>query len=143
MASCGPAATGPCLFCAEGLRSEHRTSRWVHTRAEQRGRITSLDLLVTLLLMQPRTWLASWAGSAHCYVLLSFSSNSTPKSCSSGLLSVHSPPTPYLRLGLPQTVCSTLHLVHLACSKLLRVDKRLCYLLGACDIKVKKKGSSY
>jgi len=31
------------------------------TREEQRGRITSLDLLPTLLLMQPRIWLALWA----------------------------------------------------------------------------------
>ncbi|KAK4824609.1 LOW QUALITY PROTEIN: hypothetical protein QYF61_016878 [Mycteria americana] len=34
-------------------------SRWGLTRAEQRGRISSLDLLATLLLMQPRVWLSS------------------------------------------------------------------------------------
>jgi len=33
---------------------------------EQRGRIPSLDLLATLLLMQPRIWLAFWAESTHC-----------------------------------------------------------------------------
>jgi len=33
-------------------------SRWGLTRAEQRNRIPSLDLLATLLLMQPRIWLA-------------------------------------------------------------------------------------
>jgi len=38
------------------------------TRAEQRGRITSLDLLATLLLMQPRLRLAFWAVSTHCWV---------------------------------------------------------------------------
>ncbi|KAK4829890.1 hypothetical protein QYF61_007282 [Mycteria americana] len=39
--------------------------RWGLTRAEQSGRITSLDLLATLL-MQPRIQLAFWAASAHC-----------------------------------------------------------------------------
>jgi len=32
-------------------------ARWGLTRAEWRGRITSLDLLAVLLLMQPRMWL--------------------------------------------------------------------------------------
>jgi len=45
-------------------------SKWGLTRAEQRGRITSLDLLVMLLLMQPRIWLAFQAASAHCWLML-------------------------------------------------------------------------
>jgi len=36
-----------------GLQSWMQDSRWGLTRAEQRGRITSLDLLAMLLLMQP------------------------------------------------------------------------------------------
>jgi len=44
------------------------------TRVEQMGRITFLTLLAMLLLMQPRIWLACWAASAHCQVMLSFSS---------------------------------------------------------------------
>ena len=44
-------------------------SRWGFTRAEQRSRITSLCLLVTLLLMQPRTRLAFWAASTHCLLI--------------------------------------------------------------------------
>jgi len=71
------------------------------TRAEQRGRITSLDLLAMLLLMKPRIWLAFWAVSAHCQVMLSFRSTSTPKSFSSGLLSIHSLLGLCLCLGLP------------------------------------------
>jgi len=35
-------------------------------RAEQRGRITSLSLLVTPLCMQPRILLAFWATSGSC-----------------------------------------------------------------------------
>jgi len=38
---------------------------WGRTREEQRGRIPSLDLLATLLLMQPRIRLAFWEVSAH------------------------------------------------------------------------------
>jgi len=85
-------------------------SKWGLTRVEQRGRIPSLDLLATLLLMQPKTQLAFWAASTHCRVLLSSSSTMTPKSSSSGLLSIHSLPSLYLRLGLPRPMCRTLHL---------------------------------
>ena len=65
-----------------------------------------------LLLMQPRIRLAFWAASAHCPVLLS-SSASTPKSFSSGLLSIHSLPSLYLCLGLSWPRCRTLHLAML------------------------------
>jgi len=44
-------------------------SRWALTRVEQRGRILSLDLLATLLLIQPRIWLALWAANTHCVFL--------------------------------------------------------------------------
>ena len=50
-------------------------------------------LLAMLVLMQPRIWLAFLAASAHCWLMLSFSSTSTPKCFSSELLSGHSPPT--------------------------------------------------
>ena len=64
------------------------------SRAEQRGRIPSLDLLLlTLLDTQPRTRVAFWAASTHCQVTLSFLSINTPKSFSSGLLSIHSLPS--------------------------------------------------
>ena len=85
-------------------------SRWALTRAEQRGRIPSLDLLATVLWMQPRIQLAFWAVSTHCRVMLSFLSSRIPKSFSSGLLSMHSPPTLYLCLALPPPMCRTLHL---------------------------------
>jgi len=55
--SSGPAPTGPCLSCAEGSRAGCRTPGGVSP--EQKGRITSLDLLATLLLMQARIQLAS------------------------------------------------------------------------------------
>ena len=48
-------------------------SRWGLMTAEQMGRITSLDLLVTLLLMQPRIQVAFWAASAPCLLMLSLS----------------------------------------------------------------------
>ncbi|KAK4832903.1 hypothetical protein QYF61_026546 [Mycteria americana] len=71
-------------FLYWGPQTQMQYPRWGLTRVEQRGRITSLDLLVTLLLMQPRIQLAFWAASAHCRVLLSFLSTNTPKSFSSG-----------------------------------------------------------
>ncbi|KAK4812332.1 hypothetical protein QYF61_017109 [Mycteria americana] len=86
-----------------GLQSWTQYSRWGLTRAEQRGRITSLDLLATLLFMQPRIWLAFWAASAHCQLTSSFSSTSTPKSFSAGLLSIPSSLKPVLILGITLT----------------------------------------
>lgn len=49
----------------------------------------SLALLATLIWMQPRIQLAFWAGSAHCQLMPSFSSTSTPSSFSSGLFSIN------------------------------------------------------
>jgi len=67
------------------------------------GRITSLDLLATLLLMQPKIWWIFWAASTHCQLMASFSSTSTPKSFSSGLLSIPSSALPVLILGVAPT----------------------------------------
>jgi len=60
------------------------------SRAEQRGRIPSLNLLATLLLMQPRTRLAFWAVSAHWWLMSNFSSTTILKSFSAWRLSIHS-----------------------------------------------------
>ena len=57
-------------------------SRWGLTRVELRGRIVFLDLLATLLFMQPRLPLLFWAASTHWQVTLSFLSPSTPPSLS-------------------------------------------------------------
>ena len=96
--SSGPAPTAPCPF-VEGSRTGHCTPGEVSQ--EQRGRITSLDLLITLLLMQLRIWLAFSAASARYWLMLNLSSISTPKSFSSGLLSGHSLSNLYLWLALP------------------------------------------
>ena len=64
-------------FLCWGLQSWMQDSRWGLTRAEQRGRIPSLDLLVMLLLMQPSVQLAFWAASVHWWLMSSFH---TPKS---------------------------------------------------------------
>jgi len=65
------------------------------SRAEQRGRITSLDLLATLLLMQLGIWLVFWVASTRCWVMLSFLSTNIPKSFSARLLSIPSSPSLY------------------------------------------------
>jgi len=51
----------------------------------------------------------AWAAASPLTVMLSFSSTSIPKS-SSGLLSIHSPPSLDLSLGCPRPVCRTLPL---------------------------------
>lgn len=51
-------------FLCWGPRSWTQHCRWVLTKAEKRGRIPFLDLLPTLLLMEPRKQVAFWAASA-------------------------------------------------------------------------------
>ena len=87
-----------------------QSSRWGLTRAELRGTVTSVVPLFTLLLMQPSIWLACWAASKHCWLVMSLSSINIYKSFTSGLLSSHSLPSLYLCLGLPLPKCRTLHL---------------------------------
>jgi len=85
-------------------------STWGLTRAEQSGRITSLNLLDMLLFVQPRIELAFWAVSIFRWLMFSFSSTSTPKSFSAGLLSIPSSLKWYWYWGFPQPRCRTLHL---------------------------------
>jgi len=91
-----------------GAQNWTQYCRWGPTRAEQRGRITSLNLLVVILLMQPRVQLAFWAASTHCQLTLSLSSTGTPKSFFSEMLSSHYLSNTYLCLELPQLRCKTL-----------------------------------
>lgn len=58
----------------------------VLTRAEQWGRITSLDLLPTPCLIQPRVLLATFAMRARCWDMVSLVSPSTPRPFSPKLL---------------------------------------------------------
>jgi len=61
------------------------------TRAEQGGRIISLDLLVTLFLIEPRVLLTSLAARAHCWLMVSLLSTRTSKSlCKTAFQSVGS-----------------------------------------------------
>ena len=60
------------------------------------GENPPLALLPTLLWMQPRTQLAFWAVSTHCWLTVSFPSTNIPKSFSLGLFSIHSSPSLYL-----------------------------------------------
>ena len=54
-------------FLKWGAQNWTQCSRWGLTRAVQRGRRTSLNLLATLLLMHPRIPLAFLAARAHCW----------------------------------------------------------------------------
>ena len=59
-------------FLHWGPQAWTQYSRCGPTRAEQRGTITSLTLLATPLLMQPRIKLAFWARSALCWLCQTF-----------------------------------------------------------------------
>lgn len=74
------------LSCAEESRAGCNYSRWSLRRAEQKGRITSPDLLATPLLVQPRIQLAAWTASTHCMIMSNFLSMRTSKFFSSRLL---------------------------------------------------------
>lgn len=79
-----------------------------HSRlGEQGDRIPSLALLLMLLWMQHRIWLAFWDVRAHGHVMLKFLSTNIPK-CS-GLHSIHFVLSLYLCLGLHQPRCRSLH----------------------------------
>ncbi|KAK4826465.1 hypothetical protein QYF61_009192, partial [Mycteria americana] len=60
--------------------------------------------------LDPVLQLAFWAVSAHCRLMSSFSSISTPKSFSAGVLSITSSPSLDRNQELPQPRCRTLHL---------------------------------
>jgi len=58
------------------LTSTHLTV--LTSPGQNRGTITSIALLATLLLMESRTPLAFWGASAHCWLMLCCSSTGTP-----------------------------------------------------------------
>ena len=112
-------------FLCWGPQNWTQYSRWGLMRTEQRGRITSLNLLVALLLILPRIHLAFWAASTHCQLMLSLSSTNALKSFSSGLLLCHFLPSLYLCLGLPQPRCKILHFALLKLMRFSLEKKRL------------------
>lgn len=57
-------------------------------RAKQKGVMTSLGLLSTLLLIHCSVWVVVFATRAHCWLLFNFLSTGTPLSISAKLLSV-------------------------------------------------------
>ena len=71
-----------------GLHIWIQYSRCGLTSTVKRSRITSFDLLTTLLLMQLRVQLDFWASMAHCCLMSSLSSAHTSKSFSAGLCTI-------------------------------------------------------
>lgn len=80
--------------------SSLRSTPDVSPHVESRGRVTSLKLLTSLLLMQPRMLLAFFALRVHRWLTVSLS---TPKSFSAELLSRRSAPQLY-RLHFPPLI---------------------------------------
>ncbi|KAK4827750.1 hypothetical protein QYF61_021221 [Mycteria americana] len=70
-----------------GAQNRTQCSRCGLTSAEQRGRITSLDLLAILLLMQPRIPSAFFKGRVHCLLIFNLVSTRTLRSFSAKLFS--------------------------------------------------------
>jgi len=101
--------------------------QWGLSSAQQRGRITSLDLLVMHLLIQPRGGLTFWAVRAHCWLMSSLPSTSTPRYFSPGLCSDLSSPSLYWYKMLTQLRCNTMHLDLL---NLMRFSWALCSRLS-------------
>mgnify|MGYP001852688433 CR=1 FL=1 len=87
------------------LQAWMQYSSWGLTRAEQRGTITSLFLVATLLVMQPRILSIFQAARAYYWLMFGFLSTRTKSSV--GLPSVSSSPSLYSYLGLPRPKCST------------------------------------
>ena len=96
------------------------TQRWTQysrcglNSAEERGRITSLNLLATLHLMKPRIPSTTVAARAHCWLMFILVSTMTPMDFSAKLLSRRSASSIYWCLGLFLPRCRTLHFALLA-----------------------------
>ncbi|KAK4810782.1 hypothetical protein QYF61_008754, partial [Mycteria americana] len=101
-----------------GAQNWIQSSRCSLTSAEERGRITSLDLLAILCLMQPRIPLAL-AARAHCWLMFNLVSTRTPRSFSARLLSSWVAPSIYWCLGLFLPKCRTWHFPWLNCMRFL------------------------
>jgi len=89
----GYAPAPQCLPCSKGPKNEYSIQGAASPVPEYRGMITALLLLATLFLTQariPLTFLATWA---HCWLMFSQLSTSTPRSFSTGQLSSHSSPS--------------------------------------------------
>ena len=95
--SSGSALTTPRLSCAECSGAGHRTPGEVSP--EQNRGAESPPSTCWPCLFDAAQDTFGLLGSAHCQVMLSFSSTNNPKSFSSGLLSIHVLPSLYLCLG--------------------------------------------
>ncbi|TRZ26652.1 hypothetical protein HGM15179_000423 [Zosterops borbonicus] len=95
------------VFPVMGAQSWMQHSRWGLTRVQQWDRIPSLDLLATLMLMQPRIQVAFWAGRALCLLMSSFSCIPGPswQGCSGSV-----PPPACVDTGIALTQLQPLHL---------------------------------
>ena len=79
------------------------------TSAEQRGGVTSPDLLAVLCLMQPRRSLAAFGTRAHCCLVVNLVPTRTPRAFSAKLFRSWSAPSMYWCMDLFLPRCRTLH----------------------------------
>jgi len=93
----GHAPTPQFLSCSGGLKTEHSTGG-AASPVQSTG--TSILLLATLFLIQTRMPLAFLATWAHCWLMISRMSTSTPRFFSTEQLSSHSSPRLWCFMGL-------------------------------------------
>lgn len=116
-----------------GPQSWIQCYRWGLIRAEQRGRIPSLTLLPTMLWMQPRTGLAFWAASVHCWIMSILSPTSTHQVLGRAALDLCIPSL--LVLGPAMTQAQHQVLLNLTdpCHKLVQVSLWMDPVLQVCQ----------
>lgn len=95
------------LNCALGCPALDPALHLCITRAELSGRITSLDLLAMLFLMQPRRLLAFLAARAHFWLVVNMLVEKSSRSFSAELRSSQMAPRLYWSLGLFMPRCRT------------------------------------
>ena len=97
------------FFLNSGTQST-QYSKWGYMNTKYSGIMTSFDWLVMLCFVQPRMQFVLLATRAHCWLILSLLSTSTPRSCSAELLFIHFFPSLHWFLVLLHPRCRIQHL---------------------------------
>jgi len=75
---CGPSLDSLQYVHVSPVLGSHSTPPMASPVLSQKRRITPIDLLVTLFLMQPRKPLAAFEAQAHCWLMFNLVSTRTP-----------------------------------------------------------------
>ena len=107
----GLAPVRPCLSCTgDRPKADTTPDKVSQVPRQEMERITSLELLAALLLIQLKMLLASFAARAHCWLMFNLLSTRNSRSFSAELLPRQSASSLYCCTGLFQPRCGTWHL---------------------------------